>query len=87
LEIKVVRNNIEKALKDLKNQTQKDGLYKELKKRRYYEKPSVKEKNKRIEAQKKKKLSAAKLTRPGNRNSNSSGRPAGPKRPPSAPAQ
>lgn len=54
MEIRVRGNNIEKALKDLKNKLSKEGLFKELKARRYYEKPSVKEKRKRIEAQKKK---------------------------------
>lgn len=52
LEIKVNGNDIEKALKLLKRQLQKDGLLKELKKRRYYEKPSVKLKSKQREAQK-----------------------------------
>jgi small subunit ribosomal protein S21 len=54
LEIRVRGNNIEKAIKDLKNKLSKEGLFKELKSRRFYEKPSVKEKRKRIEAQKKK---------------------------------
>lgn len=62
LEIKVHGNNIENALRDLKNVLQKEGLFKELKKRRYYEKPSVKEKNKRIEAIKKK-IKATKFKR------------------------
>ncbi|MBL7049158.1 MAG: 30S ribosomal protein S21 [Nitrospira sp.] len=53
MEIRVRDKNIEKAIKDLKNKLQKEGLFKELKKRRYYEKPSVKEKQKRIEARKK----------------------------------
>jgi len=53
LEIKVHGNNIEKAIRDLKIRLHKEGVFKELKKRRYYEKPSVKEKRKRIEARKK----------------------------------
>jgi small subunit ribosomal protein S21 len=53
LEIKVKGNNIEKAIRDLKLRLQKEGIFKELKNRRYYEKPSVKEKRKRIEARKK----------------------------------
>ncbi len=52
LEIRVNGNDIERALKLLKRQLQKDGLLKELKKRRYYEKPSVKLKSKQREAQK-----------------------------------
>ncbi len=33
---------------------QTDGLFRELKNRRFYEKPSIKKKRKRIEAQKRK---------------------------------
>jgi len=54
LEIKVYGNNIEKALKDLKNKLQKEDFFKELKRRTFYEKPSVKSKQKRIAAIKKK---------------------------------
>jgi len=50
LEVKVHGNDIEKALKILKRQIQKDGLLREIKNRSFYEKPSVKEKRKRIEA-------------------------------------
>ncbi len=53
MEIKVRGNNIEKAIRDLKIKLQKEGIFRELKRRRYYEKPSVKEKRKRIEARKK----------------------------------
>ncbi len=53
MEIQVYGNNIEKAIKDLKIKLHKEGVFKELKKRRFYAKPSVKEKQKRIEAQKK----------------------------------
>lgn len=53
MEIKVFGNNIEKAIRDLKIRLQKEGIFKELKNRRFYEKPSVKEKRKRIEARKK----------------------------------
>lgn len=58
MEIKVNGNDIERALKLLKRQLQKDGLLKELKKRRYYEKPSVKIKSKQREAQKRRVKSA-----------------------------
>jgi small subunit ribosomal protein S21 len=53
VEIQVVDNNIEKALKDMKRQLQKSGLLKEIKRKSFYEKPSVKEKRKRMEARKK----------------------------------
>jgi small subunit ribosomal protein S21 len=50
LEVKVLDNDVEKALKILKNKLSKSGLFKELKLRRAYEKPSVKRKRKAIEA-------------------------------------
>jgi len=53
LEIKVNGNDIERALKILKRELQKDGLFREIKKRSFYEKPSEKEKRKQREARKK----------------------------------
>lgn len=50
LEVKVFDNDVEKALKILKNKLSKSGLFKELKLRRAYEKPSVRRKRKAIEA-------------------------------------
>ena len=43
-------NDIEKALRDMKRSIQKDGTFKELKNRRFFEKPSVKKKRKQLEA-------------------------------------
>ncbi len=62
MEIRVNGNDLEKALKLLKRQLQKDGLLKEIKKRRYYEKPSVKLKTKQREAQKRR-IKTARQTR------------------------
>jgi small subunit ribosomal protein S21 len=62
LDIKVYANDVEKALKSLKRQLQKDGLFKEIKQRSFYEKPSVKAKRKRREALKKR-LKAMKFKR------------------------
>ncbi len=53
MEIKVQGNDVERALKMLKTKLQKDGLFREIKKRSYYEKPSVKKKRKQAEALKK----------------------------------
>ncbi len=53
LRVTVHGNDIERALKSLKNGLNKEGLFKEIKKRRHYEKPSVKKKRKQIEARKK----------------------------------
>lgn len=50
MEIKVEKGELEKALRILKREMQKSGLLKELKKRRHYEKPSVKRKKKHREA-------------------------------------
>ena len=52
MEIRVNGNDVEKALKILKRQLQKDGLLRELKERRFYEKPSVKSRRKQREAHK-----------------------------------
>jgi len=50
MDIFVRGNDIDKALRDLKRTLQKDGFFKEIKKRKYYEKPSVKKKRKQAEA-------------------------------------
>ncbi len=50
LTIYVHGNDIERALRDLKHTLQREGLFKELKRRRFYEKPSVKKKRKQLEA-------------------------------------
>jgi small subunit ribosomal protein S21 len=70
LEIRV-DGNIEKAIRLLKRKMQNDGLFRELKNRRFYEKPSLKKKRKRREAQKRKQksLRMSRTSRP------SSGRP------------
>ncbi len=49
----LVENNIEKAMKILKRKLIKEGLFKELKSRRYFEKPSEKKKRKLKESIKK----------------------------------
>ena len=51
VEIKVFNNNVEKALKIAKKKLAGEGLFRELKRRRFYEKPSLKRKNKEREAQ------------------------------------
>ncbi len=48
--ITVYANDIDRALRDLKRMVQREGVLKDLKKRRYYEKPSVKKKRKQLEA-------------------------------------
>ena len=52
MNIKVNENNVEGALKVLKRKLQKEGLFREIKRRKAYEKPSEKENRKRREAKK-----------------------------------
>jgi small subunit ribosomal protein S21 len=80
VEIRVQSQNIEKALRDLKKKIQVDGLMGELKKRRHYEKPSVKKKNKQLEAEKRRR----KLLKRSPRPSGSGPRPSRPSSPSSA---
>ncbi len=54
MEIKVQGNDVERALKTLKTRLQKEGLFREIKKRKFYEKPSVKKKRKQAEARRRK---------------------------------
>jgi small subunit ribosomal protein S21 len=61
LEVTVYQNQVEKALKVLKRQMTKEGLLKELKRRRFYEKPSVKKKRKQKEAKKKRKAALRRM--------------------------
>jgi small subunit ribosomal protein S21 len=51
LEIQVIDNNVEKAIRVLKRKLQQEGLFREMKQRKFYEKPSVKRKRKEKEAQ------------------------------------
>ena len=51
MEIQVFEGNVEKAIKILKRKLQQEGLFREMKQRKFYEKPSVKRKRKEKEAQ------------------------------------
>ena len=50
IEVTVRDNNIEKALRVLKKKLQKDGLFRELRMRQFYEKPSDKRMRKHKES-------------------------------------
>lgn len=50
--VKVVNNQVERAMRDLKRKLIREGLFKEISKRRFYSKPSVRLKVKREEAEK-----------------------------------
>ena len=41
IQVTVKENNIEQALRSLKKKMQREGLYKEMKLRKHYEKPSL----------------------------------------------
>ena len=55
MEIKVYNNNVEKALRDLKQKLRRDGSIREARNRRFYEKPSEKRNRKKKEAERKRK--------------------------------
>jgi small subunit ribosomal protein S21 len=63
LEVKVQDNQIENAIKSLKRQLIRDGIMKELKNRRSYEKPSVKKKRKQREARRRSRKAARRYSR------------------------
>jgi small subunit ribosomal protein S21 len=58
MRVEVVDNQVDAALKTLKKQMQKDGLFQEMKRREHYEKPSVKRKRKQALARKKRRRAA-----------------------------
>jgi small subunit ribosomal protein S21 len=56
--IEVVDNQVEAALKALRTEMVKEGLFKEMKHRARYEKPSIKRKRKQAEARKRRRRAA-----------------------------
>jgi small subunit ribosomal protein S21 len=50
--IDVAGNQLEPALKALKKHMVKEGIFQEMKRRAFYEKPSVKRKRKQVQARK-----------------------------------
>jgi len=57
----VIDNQVESALKALKKQMLKDGMFQEMKRRVAYEKPSVKRKRKQAAARKKRRKAMRRL--------------------------
>ena len=55
MQVTVYQNQVEKALKLLKRRLSNEGVFKELKRKRFYIKPSLKKKLKTKEALKKRK--------------------------------
>tara|TARA_B100000029_G_C17303765_1_gene861698 strand:+ start:253 stop:450 length:198 start_codon:yes stop_codon:yes gene_type:complete len=50
IQVNVKDNNVEQALRSLKKKMQREGLYKEMKLRKHYEKPSLKKAREKEEA-------------------------------------
>ncbi len=50
LEVTVKDNNVEQALRSLKKKMQREGLYREMKLRKHYEKPSLKKAREKTES-------------------------------------
>jgi small subunit ribosomal protein S21 len=62
VKIEVFDNQIEAALKTLKKQLLKDGVFQEMKRRAHYEKPSVKRKRKQAMARKRRRRAQRRST-------------------------
>ncbi|MBF0644537.1 30S ribosomal protein S21 [Desulfuromonas acetoxidans] len=63
MELKVVDGNLAKAMRLMKRKLQQEGLFREMKKRRYYEKPSAKRKRKQKESLQRERKRQRKLDR------------------------
>jgi len=48
--VKVEGNNVNQAIKKLKKKMEREGFFREIKKRRYYEKPSQKRRRQQMES-------------------------------------
>jgi len=66
LQVSVRDNNVDQALKALKKKMQREGIFREMKLRNHYEKPSVKKAREKAEAIRRgRKLARKKLQRDG----------------------
>jgi small subunit ribosomal protein S21 len=66
LQVTVRDNNVDQALKALKKKMQREGIFREMKLRNHYEKPSVKKAREKAEAIRRgRKLARKKLMRDG----------------------
>jgi small subunit ribosomal protein S21 len=63
IEVKVMDNDLEKAMRVLKKKIQNDGLFKRLKLKKSYEKPSEYRRRKQREALRRKRIAAARAQR------------------------
>ena len=51
MEVDVYDDNVNKAIKVMKRKLQQDGFFRDIKRRRFYEKPSVRRRRKEAEAE------------------------------------
>lgn len=66
MQVVVRDNNVDQALKALKKKLQREGVFREMKLRNYYEKPSVKRARQKAEAVRRaRKLARKRLQREG----------------------
>jgi small subunit ribosomal protein S21 len=63
IEVKVFDNDLEKAMRILKKKIQNDGLFKRLKLKKNYEKPSEFKRRKQREAVRRQRIAAARMKR------------------------
>jgi small subunit ribosomal protein S21 len=63
LEVKVFHNNVEQAMRVLKKKLQNDGLFRQLKAKRSYEKPSECRRRKRRESERRRRIDRLKESR------------------------
>ena len=63
MEVKVVNNDLERAMKVLKKKIQNDGLFRRLKLKKSYEKPSECRRRKRRESERRQRVSRLKRAR------------------------
>ena len=66
MKVVVENNQIEKAIKELKKKLNKEGFFSEIKRRRFYEKPSMQRKRKQAKAAKRRKKKEKKKKLMGN---------------------
>ena len=63
IEVRVVDNNIGRALNRLKREIGREGVNRELKRRRFYEKPSIAKRKKTRDAERRRRKDARRETR------------------------
>jgi small subunit ribosomal protein S21 len=63
LNVRVKNNDVNRALKKLKKLMQQEGIFQELRKREYFEKPSLKRKREKAQAVKRWQKKQAEMTK------------------------